>query len=276
MVSENTSVPPAPKLALPLQHYFQSKSQPKPQEAPMITQKDTKRDPEQELREILEWARTLDGREDIRTKPTSERMALLEGPVVDLICNDEVVGEMPLRLLVATSAVARNAFIEKDGKKITSFGITQPGVAFALKHLAEYLVSVMKVKTRYYALAATTCAQDIDLLLVADTLGWSRYVHNLQNYWWAKLKNENVSTMGFDAVSAMDERVMTHTDHFKILSLFVDNFASDPKYKEWRDKLPNIEAAVQRREAERAERQKELKVQRRQEKKAWEEAATKQ
>ncbi|KAF9741708.1 hypothetical protein PMIN03_001121 [Paraphaeosphaeria minitans] len=248
MASGNIPVPPAPKLNLPLQHYFQPKAQTKAQEAPQANLKmETKRNPEEELHEIFDWAQTLDIKED-----------------------------MPLRLLVATSAVARNEFIEKDDKNMTQFGTPQPGVSLALEHLVKYMVGVMKVKKRHYALAATTCTKDIDLLLVAYILGWNQYIHNLHNYWWAKFNNEPLSAMGFETVSAMDERIMIFSDRFGILNLFVRRFASDPMYEEWRAKLPNIEAAVHRHNAERVGHQKRTKEQRRQKKKEWKEAAMKE
>ncbi|KAF2449832.1 hypothetical protein P171DRAFT_480891 [Karstenula rhodostoma CBS 690.94] len=278
MASSNTPVPSAPKLKLPLQHYFQPKIHPMAQARTASPKTDTKPSPEHELREIYEWALTLDGAQeaDVRKKPYNDRLALLKGPLVDMICDNEVVGSMPLRLLVATSVVARNAFIKNNGSMMNQFGVSQPGVAFALQHLVEYLINVMKVHRYHYSLPCTTCAEDIDLLLVADTLGWFQYVRNLHNYWWAKFKSEPVSAIGFENASALDARIMTYTDHFTILNLFVDRFARDPKYKEWRSELPNIEAAVQRLEAKRAEHQKQINEQRRQEKKEWKGTVTKQ
>lgn len=193
-----------------------------------------------------------------------------------MTCNDEVIGSIPLRLLVATSVVARNAFIKLNGKMLTKFGVSQPGVGSALQHLINYLVNVMNVHNHHYSLKSTTCAEDLDLFLVADTLGWNIYVQNLHNYWWAKFNSEPVSSIGFENVLALDARIMTYTDHFSILNLFVNRFAGDPKYKEWRATLPNIEAAVQRRDAESAQYQKQKQDQRRQEKKEGKEKLTKQ
>jgi hypothetical protein len=247
-------------MKLPLQHLFAPKAQPKVQDATKAhSTTNDNHNPEQQLREIYDQALTLNDKEDLRLKPRKDRLALLEGPSVDLICDDDVVGSIPLRLLVATSSVARNAFIEKGGKNMTQFGVSQPGVSAALPILANYLVTVMKVHERHYSLPSTQLAEDIDILLTAETIGWDHYVKNLYGYWWAVLKNEPLADIGSENLSALDARTMTFTDHFNILSMFTARFAKDPMYGEWRSKLPNIEAAVQRRRAKWLERRTKKK-----------------
>jgi hypothetical protein len=271
MAPLDNTAPHAPVMNLPLQHLVslkpqhkalpkaQSKVQSKAQhEVQEVTKANPtvneKLGPKAQLRQIYDQARILNDKEDLRLKPRKDRLALLEGPSVDLICDEHLVGSIPLRLLVATSSVARNAFIEKGGKKMSQFGVSQPGVSAALQTLANYLVSVMKVHERHYSLPSTQLADDIDILMVAETLGWDHYVKNLYGYRWAILKTEPFSNIGFENLSALDERIMTFTDHFNMLNMFVARFAKDPMYGEWRAKLPNTEAAVQRRQAKWVER----------------------
>ncbi|KAL1600551.1 hypothetical protein SLS60_006937 [Paraconiothyrium brasiliense] len=258
MASQNTNVPAAPVMKLPTMYGQMSKTQSKAQTPSNTNKIDAKsnlqqprKSSEEELVEIYKWACTLDLKEDVRKMPRAHRLTLLGGPHVDLICGGDVVGDMPLKLLLATSTVACKTFIDKEGEKMTQFGVSQPAVGGALRTLANYLVTVMKVYT-HYKLPRTTLVDDIDLLLVADTCGMKLYVTNLYNYWYAVLSNEPISSLGFDNVKAIDDRVMTYTDHFNILSMFVKRFSKDSLYTTWRDKLPNIEAAVQRMETEQA------------------------
>ena len=292
MPNGNDSVAPAPVLSFPTM-YNGKKVKQEAKATPVVRQKTSSSNtlsttattvtpsaaltPEQQraknmkdVRGFYDWAANINEQQDMRTLSRDERLALLEGPAVDLICADQVVGSMPLRLVVATSKVARKKFVENNGEGMTQFGVSHPDVGEALKRLGKYLVTVMGVRNHPFSLQSTTVAKDIDLLFVAHTMGMDLYVHNVHRYWWAVLQSEALLKIGFDGVNALDNRVNEHTDKFPILQ-FVQRWSGIGIYSieedipvigNWGPHLPNLRAAAERLLAEHAAKHAELRAKR--------------
>lgn len=209
---------------------------------------------------FYDWALKVDANQDMRRLSRLERLALLEGPTINLLCADKVVGTMPMRLAVATSDVAFDAFVKKGGKPLSEMRIPYQGVESAVKRLAKYMVQVMEVRKHPFSLPSTILADDMDLLLVANATGMDLYVENLSRYCWAVLKSEPLPEIGFDSLRALDACIDEATDKFPTIRMFVQRWGSIGYYQKeddkpiialWRNKLPNLEAAVQRFLAER-------------------------
>lgn len=277
MDSDKTTVTPAPVLQFPTM--YNGKKKPVTTVAPklikdisikaaikpvvIVTPEEQRANNMKDPQEFYNWAINVNGKQDMRLLSRYERLALLEGPSINLVCAGKVVGTMPLRLAVATSKVAREAFIKlnnKDGKAMGELGVSHPNVGGAVKRLGNYLVKVMRVHTRPFFLPSATIAEDIDILLVSNAMGMGLYTENLGRYRWAVLKYETLPTIGFYTVEALDCRINEYTDQFPILRMFVQRWGGIGYYRneddtpiiaEWRKKLPSLHAAVQRFLAER-------------------------
>lgn len=288
MSNGNDSVAPAPILSFPTM-YNAKKVKQKAKATPAVHQTTSSNNtmsstattvtpsaalgPEQQrvknmkdVRGFYDWAANINEKQDMRNLSRDERLALLEGPAADLICADQVVGSMPLRLVVATSKVARKKFVENNGEGITQIGVSYPDVGEALERLGKYLVTVMGVRNHPFSLQSTTVAKNIDLLFVAHTMGMNLYVHNVHRYWWAVLQSEALLKIGFDGVNALDNRVNEHTDRFPMLHMFVQRWSGIGLYSieedipvigNWGPDLPNLRAASERLLAEHAAKQAE-------------------
>lgn len=227
-------------------------------------------------RRFYDWAATLDDKQDVRRSLSrEERVVLLEGPAIELTCADEVVGTIPLRLAVATSKVARKIFIKNEGKGIFRIGVAHPSARQAVKRLNDYLKATMSVYTYPFVIPKSTMPDDIDLLLVTEALGMEMYADNLRRMWWGVLKNESLPKIGLDNIAQLELRINEYTDRSPILNMFIqrwggigfyDRDEDKPFVVEWREKLPNLEAAVSRlymkREAEHAEFRKKRQAER--------------
>ncbi|KAJ4360790.1 uncharacterized protein N0V89_001357 [Didymosphaeria variabile] len=253
MASQNTPIHSAPVLNFPTMYGQKSKTQIEAQIASNTNKVDAKSNPgqlrktsEEKLLEIYNWARTMESKEDVRDMPRAYRLTLLEGPKVDLTCGGEVVGAVPLRMLLATSPTFHKQFL--IDQEIPTVRAVHPALRGALVSLVEYLKNTL-TKAKCYYLKKTTFEDDIDLILAAESLGLGRYAANIRSIWWIYLRTQPVEKIGFDKLQALETRMVPQTKDFKMTKMLIERLtrqwyhyqiANLTEFDAWMEKLPKM------------------------------------
>lgn len=257
MASNNTVVPPAPLLKFPIALKACSKTVSTVDQKPKArSQRKNNRVrnavSKQDLSTIYAWALSLNGgtQFDIRNWSRSDRTALLDGPNAPLVANTKVIGEAPLRLVLAASAVVRSEFLSTH--KVPSICVNHHALGDALFDLVNYLKSTLTKRDCYW-LTNSPLAHDMDLILAAECTGFDAYTSNIRNFWWGYLKSKPVEVIGYENMEALEIRMVPETKDFAMIKMVIKHLAhlwyhyeiaNIPETDAWLETHPNMRTAV--------------------------------
>jgi hypothetical protein len=242
-----SGVPPAPKLTFPTQYNGQKRSATvsKPQWKPVEKSLASGYDPvtgrlPQAIHDFV-----LDV-EDFRLLNRDDRMRLLEGTSTQLTVNEQPVASVPLRLLLAASQEARNAYLSPPQQPLTKLNInTTNGSAYsaALQFIAEWMKETCTTQKAYY-MSLRTFVQDVYLLATATAIGMELYALHINKRHYATLKNDKLELLQLLTIekAAPDPQFSLLTCILERLSneLVRGERARDAEFIHWMRQCPKI------------------------------------
>jgi len=183
---------------------------------------------------------------DFRTLSRDNRQALLVGSTVQWMINDEVVADVPLRLLLAASQEARNVYLTPPQQPIVSMNInTKNG---RLKDALKKIVYWMKdtcTKNKAYYIPTTNFTQDVNLIAVAATVGMDIYVNHIIKPYLNALKNDNLVLSQLIVIANA-----APNPEFPLLTCIIDRLSTelvkgerstqDHEFRYWMQQCPRV------------------------------------
>ncbi|KAF2249373.1 hypothetical protein BU26DRAFT_505414 [Trematosphaeria pertusa] len=211
--------------------------------------------------------------EDFRDLDREKRKQLLEGPTVQVTCAGQHIDDVPLRLLLAASSVARIRYLNTGS--IPRIGLADKNLKDAMLLLFGWMKDTCTKLKSYWLSKQTNFVSDVNLIVAAQQLGMDLYVKHIVANWWAALKNDPPE---FPKLLAI-ERAAPNAE-FTFFRCAVNRLAhmqlygqisNEEEYQRWMTRLPKIAAAIKpvyerleedrrrRREEDAARREEEAK-----------------
>ncbi|KAF2686035.1 hypothetical protein K458DRAFT_402576 [Lentithecium fluviatile CBS 122367] len=240
-----SGIPPPPKLSFPT-IYNGQKKQPKDklQKKPLSPA-------------AVQWYDPVTGRlprdihnfvldiNDFRTLSREDRRSLLEGSVVKLTIDNELVAEVPLRLLLAASQEARQLYLSMPPQPFVQMNIGNQIYKDALKLLAAWMKDACTKVKAYFISPRGSFAQDVNLIAAAASLGMDNCVAHIMKIHWAALKRNPITLPQLITI----DRAAPSPD-FSLLDCVVGTLANqlvhdelstdDPEFLDWMERCPRI------------------------------------
>jgi hypothetical protein len=256
MFPNNAVVPPAPVLKFPIPLKPSRKAltvadgKEKPTAPPQKDQADSKpAAPKQDMDTIHGWAQSLNKIADIRELPQADRLALLEGPTAPLVADGEVIGAVPLRLIIAASSSARAKFVTT--KEIPSITVGSKLSTTGLLDLIKYLETTL-TKFNCFYLKGSTFERDVGMILAAESTGLGTYITNIRKFWYAYLSTKPVEEIGHEKLEVL-EACMSQNKNSPMTDMLVKRLAYQwyhyqiadlAEFDAWMEQLPEMFRAM--------------------------------